>query len=660
VLPGVVPDTYGTANLQLTIEDQIFIQVMAGTNALYYKVDVHCYTPEISDITLGGRSASGGTQLNGIPIPKVGKGVGTPGDAWNAAGIVEGEIWFGTTQVGTNLALTVSPIGGAAYTTAVAANGNTEPVDFANNTAIPAVNGSYLYVKVQSPYEAYPDPSYYKIKLVQKGDDRAISGVTIGGKAVATGVMGTHSFPGSEAWGAYSNGAELAANNAGVASDVGAAGLASLQVNVATKPADLAVTYGWTITERDYTIEFQSSGVLTNVPSGAYIAIKVSTELGEEGWYKFRVYEKEIDSSLANLTMGGNPVTGLVAGVTGVVVKDSLASLGEVIAVPTSGEATVGYGLGPNVPTTWQTDGTALYGDTTPEGQVVYVRITAGETAFTSTYSFAVYTEAGIKATALRIGGTGSFDYKGNFSVTMTGPSTTNVGTAESSTTIPSGGTITINEGIAEGVGGGAGNVVYVTSTVGAGLTYRLAKTAGAAPADSAWQGPAGAIPPNFTAPIANNDVIWIEITAGSLKRYQKVTVTVTPFTLASARVSAIDIGGSFDAKGNFTPGTAVSDFGTPGEIAADADAGSVTLTAAVAGRASVSTTPTLVESAASYMIAKTTGEVPAEIDWQAPVTGATGTVAPTFTAIADGDVLWYKITLRSYIQIYKIVATVQ
>jgi hypothetical protein len=665
---GVIPTFAENPPTSFNAEDVLFVGVSRSARSnsyLYYTVAVHNTTPEIRDITLGGRSASGGQQLNGIPIQAFGTGLGIPGATWNDAAITAGEAWFGTSQASTSLALAVSPVATATnWEVAVVANGTTQPTGFASSPSITVADGHYLYIKATNTFPGGSEDAFYKVKLTAKNDSRAIGNITIGGKTVTAGPMGTHSFPGSEAWGNYSSGAELAPNNGSIAGGVGPAGLSNLAVVIGSPPVGATIGYGYTTTERDYNVDFSNTtGTLGSVPNGAFIALEVTSALGEKGWYKFLVYEKDVDSSLQSLTLGGNPISPMPQpDITGASVQSSLSSLGALVATATSGSATVKYGRGPLVndaPTGgWLDDGNTLVNITADEGAVVYVRVTAEETSFISTYSVALYTSAGIKADELTIGG--SVDAKGN--VTMNGRKMTTLGTPASTTGTATPGSATINDVAAAGSLG----TVYVSAAVGTGLGYRIAKTAGADPAGGDWRQPInGSI--GLTAPISNTEVIWIEVSGGSVTNYYKVPITVRAVSALDVEISSLDIGGTVDFKGNFTPGIDVSNLGTPAATAGAATPGAVTLTSIIAvgaapyggGAPTVSATPVLAEPTASYMISKTTGAEPTE--WFAPTDSGYGMVAPTFTApIVTGEVLWFKVTFQAFTNIYKIVVTVQ
>jgi hypothetical protein len=667
---GVIPSFSESVPTSFNAEYILFVGVSLSpvSNVYkYYAVALHNTTPEIADITLGGRSATGGTQLNGIPIQAYGSGVGTPGSTWNDASIVEGEVWFGSSQANSNLPLVVTPVVADTVTVAVA-NVGVEPTGFANSPNITVINGSYLYIKAENTYPSdnggtTVETAYYKIKLAQKSDSKGINGVTIGGKPVVVGQMGTHSFPGSESYGSYTNGAELAANNGGIASEVS---LDSLQISL-TGPTNGSIGYGYTPgdNERNYLIDFSNtSGILTNVPNGAFIALEVTSELGEKGWYKFRIYRGSIIATLSNLELGATDITSKVVpwlGTTPAVIVNGLSNLGTVTGTKTDNRASVDYGLGPlnaqNVPTGgWKTSG-ELFTATVPEGQTVYVRVTAEESSFTNTYSFALYTAAGVKATQAQIGGTSAVDTKGNVTVTMNGPTVTELNDiADSPAAIINGGVVELMDFVAAGVQSQTGNVVYVQSTVGTGLNYRVAKTSGAPPAEADWKPVEGSNPPAIAGPIANNDVLWIEVKGDTVTKYQKIVVTVKTSSAADAEIATLNVGGSIDAKGNYTGGTAVTSLGTPAATAGAVTAGSVTLTSTAAGAATVNAALTLVQPAyASYTFAKTAGTEPTI--WQS----LGQETNPSFEGpIVNGEALWFKVTLKDFVNIYKIVVTVQ
>ena len=540
VKPGVMPYFERAAQFNFESKDFLYIEVFSANHDrfLIYAIEVLKKTPAITDITLGGRSAAGGAQLNGIPIQQFGNGVGTPGSAWNDSAIQAGEVWFGTSQSGSALPLTVSAESeGTSWKYAVTDDAAADPsgafADSADSVNITPVDGKYLYIQSSMEAGGQTETAYYKIKLAAKSDDLAISGVTINGQGVTPGTMGTHSFPGSEAWGNYSNGAELAANNGGLAI-VGSGNTAQVIIAITGKPEGSAIRYGYTQTERDYLVDFSNTtGTLSDVPSGSYIALEVTSELGTTGWYKFRVFEQDIDATVREVTVGTVDITSsLQNNTTAVVVLDSLDSVGTITAAPSKTTATVKYGRGTVNPATgaiqppgdsaWQTSGALFTGAVEP-GTVAYIQVSAPTPGFVNTYSFALYTLADIKLNSFTVGGSGP----------APGTAPTDLGTpADTAAGVTAPGAITLTAATAAGAPDYTGQPVVSTAvSVSPGLSYRVAQTTGTAtPAENAWKAPMSfygmTFPPTFS-PISNNDVLWVEVSAGTFRKYYKIAAAV-------------------------------------------------------------------------------------------------------------------------------------
>ena len=655
---GVAPDSYGTTALALNPEDVVVIKKTVDGDDCYFQIAIHVTIPEIRDIVLDGRSASGGQQLSGIPLQQFGTGVGTPGNEWNDTAIVAGEVWFDSSKGGQALSLVVEALASDTTVSVGTSDGNTQP-SFSAASTITAANGQYLYVKTGN---TNGDTGFYKIKLTAKSTQRAISGVKINNIDVTPGPMGTHSFPGAEAWGAYSNGAELAPNNGSVAI-LGSAGLASVTVTV-TSPAGGEIKYGTTAanSERNYLIDFGSANTFSGINSGDFIALEVTSEMGEKGWYKFRVYEKDPNNTLTSLKLGNRDVLPeLVPGATGLVMLDDLSSVNfDVTAVANSNLATVDYGLGSmmfgtiNPPSAWQASGAGLV---TSAADIVYVRVTPEEpTVQATTYSFVMNSPDGIALNSLTIGGN-AFSPGSGVQVTSLGTPAATMG----GITAP--GDVAISIGIALGeldFFTGA-MIVNIQASVPTGISYRVALTANAAtqPGANDWKGVTYsygyAVAPTLTPPLASGNTIWVEVKGGTSVKYYKIVLTVAPLTAENAKITALNLGGTSGYFG-VTGGVDVADLGTEGESIDGSNgpaAGSVTLdatTAAGAGSPLLVTSNLTLPSGASSRVAKTTGAVPEAYAW----------VASDFAPISNNDVLWFEIKAGEFTRYYKIVVTVE
>jgi hypothetical protein len=653
---GVAPDSFDTsATKTLKPEDVVIIKKTVGAVTFYFQIAVHVTIPEIRDIVLDGRSASGGQQLNGIPVQQFGTGVGTPGAEWNDAALAAGEVWFDSSRAGQSLSLKVEALASDTTVSVGISDGTTQP-SFSAAATVTATNGHYLYVKTGN---ANGDTGFYKIKLAAKNTSRAISGVKINNIDVTPGPIGTHSFPGSEAWGNYSNGAELAANGGSVAI-IGNAGFASVSVT-ATAPQGGSILYGATpaSNERNYLIDFTETSTLTGLGNGDFIALEVTSEIGEKGWYKFRVYEKDPNNTLTSLKLGATEVlAGLMPGVTGLVILQDLTSVSfDVTAAASSANATVEYGLGSmgigsiSPPSAWQASGTGLV---TSAADIVYVRVTPEEpTVQANTYSFVMNSEAGIALTSFTIGGSAFSPGSGTAITDLGTPASTMGGVTAGS------GNISIGTALGELDFFTGAMIVNIQAGVSTGVSYRVALTTNAStqPGATDWRGvtypygPGYAVAPTLTPPLANGNTIWVEVAGGAITKYYKIVLTVAALTADNAKITALNLGG---VPGYFgvTGGVNVSDFGTEAAAINDAAAGSVTLdttTAAGTGSPLLVTSNLTLPSGASCRVAKTTGAVPEEYAW----------VASDFDPISNNDVLWFEVKAGEFTRYYKIVVTV-
>jgi hypothetical protein len=322
--PEVMPDFLeGTTKFDFASQDYLWVEVFSENHDAYnlYAIQVRTSTPTVLDIAYGGRSAEGGVLPNGEPIQKYGNGVGTPGATIAAA--VEGEVWFGDNQTSTALELAITTEDPA--TTVLAAVGSVGasetalfPANYVNPTPFEftPVNGNYLYLKSKSG-DSQGDTVYYKIKLVQKATDLTIGNVTIQGNSAAAvsfdvGTMGTNGFGGGEN---HADGALLGAD--GFKNILSSAPPANVTVDIGTKPSGAAFRYGHTDffnaqenvpSAGHITLTYQESNVLTEVKAGEYIAIEVTNELGDKGWYAFRVGIGH-NSDITNLTVNGESIT---------------------------------------------------------------------------------------------------------------------------------------------------------------------------------------------------------------------------------------------------------------------------------------------------------------------------------------------------------------
>lgn len=439
VKAGVLPNFVEEKVFSFDANDLLFVEVFSANldKFLIYAIQIHKRTPVISDISLGGRSASGGALLSGIPFQQFGAGMGTPGLTWNDPDIVEGAVWFGTSQEATSLSLAITPESpGITFQYAVVAGGADPTAAFADPPdpfTINVSDGSYLYIKSISDDTANGDIVYYKVKLVAKKDDRSLQSVSINGVNFGIGAMGTHSFPGSEAWGAYSNGAELATDGSGYRAINTTLATLETPVTITATPNDssLAILYGHTTVERNYEVDFGVSSNIGEVPNNDFIALEVTSELGEKGWYKFRVYIGRDGAALTSITIPGGvgsvtipaPNTAGTGTVAGSYTMSAAGPWSPTVVVAASEAAQVSYAVAATAatnPAAW-----ANAGDLTnvASAQYVVIRVVSENGRITNYYKVRlVYGSNDASLTSITIpGGVGS--------VTVPAPNTAVTGT---------------------------------------------------------------------------------------------------------------------------------------------------------------------------------------------------------------------------------------
>ncbi len=387
----------------------LYLEVFSANQdaVLFYKVAVTVVddTPVLFDVQLGGRSASGYSATS-ASVQKFGAGIGTPAATYDTA--IAGEVWFGSSQAGTAIAVSATPMLPSITNLRYAvASGSAAPA-FTSDATVTVADGDYLYVEA-SLTTTTDSVLIYKLKMVEKSDDRSLSSVTINGQAMTIGAMGTHSFPGEEYYGSYRNGAQLATTgNKGLYEVDDESGLAS--ITIAAVPADPALTIRYDIASldsglKDYYVFNHSprtdnaTGTFTNLSHGQYLAIQVTSEIGEAGWYAFRVAVGQSGADITGVTIDGVPVTSIGSAVTPSYgfLSGSLGSA--TIATPTaattvaaalasnSDEATVEYGVSSstsfwgmtfvNVPSTWNTTGVFEAGSISTTNCNIVIRVTS-------------------------------------------------------------------------------------------------------------------------------------------------------------------------------------------------------------------------------------------------------------------------------------------
>jgi len=372
-------------------DDYLFIEVFSENHDAFnvYAIQVHCRNPGLNDIIFDGRSLFGGVEASGRPITKYGD-PGKPGTAWDNVE-QDGEALFPEGQTG-NVRMSLRPEVPYLKVWVAVASGTTEP-DFStggfNGTAVgwdltnggavngdPIIDGAYkpaaggdsesggisvtlaannfVYIKVEGSDDS--ELSFYKLKMVSKSNNRDITNprfeiydgnTLVGTYPVSSGRMGTASWSGSEAYGAYSNGAEVEGKTGDTdngqhlnnvenpsvlslyldseMSTTGATGLRGQPGSDKTKddhfgqrpPANLRVVFK---ADFDGDIKFcqprknQRDAAEFNITSGDFgkligfwwWGVEVTSAMGEKGWYKFatRIGSQKADI-LDNLTING-------------------------------------------------------------------------------------------------------------------------------------------------------------------------------------------------------------------------------------------------------------------------------------------------------------------------------------------------------------------
>jgi hypothetical protein len=329
--PNFVTDSTFT----FTALDYLWVEIFSENHDDYkiYAIEVRLSgAPSVTNLFLGDRAAKADMRPNGQPIKQYGTGLGTPNA--DLSQVTEGEIWFGNDQAGQSLAVaaevedpdtTVLIATGAAGASA----DTLFPAGYTSPENIEAVNGNYVYIKAVSADTQSPQISYYKLKLVSKKTGLAISGITISGTGGTPvffnpGTMGTNGFGGGEN---HSNGAgyvPAVPNGDPAHTDFdyknigGTSSATNVTVAIANKPEGATFRYGHTDffnaqedvsnVSQSIILHYQDSATLSNVSTNEYIAVEVTNELGDKGWYAFRVRIGNNDD-ISALSVDGNTIT---------------------------------------------------------------------------------------------------------------------------------------------------------------------------------------------------------------------------------------------------------------------------------------------------------------------------------------------------------------
>lgn len=291
--------------LSLEHDDLVWIEVFSANldQYLIYAIKVHKRTPLLSGLTLNYQYPG---QTYSV-THSYGLNLGTPGASADDPSLVPGEIWYGKTQENSTLTITAQ----AEMTDSVVTVSGS--ADFTSPSGVQAVNNSFFYIRSVSGQEE-GETIYYKIKLVQKNDDLSLAGgkVSINGVDATAGRMGAHSLVGQEAWGAFNDGAVL--DNGGYVSINTTAETAANPVTVTaslTTPTGVTVEYGHTSNDRDYLVDddnWSSESNLGTLLSNEYVVLRLTSELGVRGWYKFRIRIGRTGIGLSSITINNASV----------------------------------------------------------------------------------------------------------------------------------------------------------------------------------------------------------------------------------------------------------------------------------------------------------------------------------------------------------------
>jgi hypothetical protein len=673
---GQLPEFVEASTFTFDYGDSLYVEVFSANHdkVLFYQVEVAEAVALINDITVDGRSASGGVELSGIPIPKFGNGVGKPGTSLEDTALEAGEVWYGTSREGSEVALTVTPKFASTKYQVASGSETTAPafVDATDSDKVTLTSGNFVYVHTTG--EGGTQDAYYKIKLTPKDDNTTLATVTINGQTMTLGQKGTHSFPGAEAYGNYSNGAELDTNGGSSYTATALSDLNSVTITATAGSDKATVTYGHATDERNYLIEYGASGALGKLKADEYIAVEVTSELGDKGWYKFNAPL----SALSALSVGSVAVTPVKYAVRNGTFGINVTGNPPVVLVPPAEFGSLAFNI---------TKG-AGFENATIEYAVRASGLPAANAWSTTLPTIADGTGIMIRITdTANIGGAPSYEGYQYFGVVVAkdGPpeiSTLGIGAQFSMQTYtwvplitaPSLGTP--NSDISQVVAGSltakpaqiptAGMPIMGTAGNGVALTY--AKTTGTAPADSAFVASVaagyGAPTPNYN--FADGDVIWVKAVRGEYTNYYKVNVTV--LDVNGPILTELLIQGDFNGE-TYTYGyTATVNTGKPAAtLEGITTPGSVTLaTAKVASNTDgLFLVGTDDDSANSVYYTKTTGAAPSEdAEWvvETPMDffGMTIYIPPAMAGFANGDVLWARITDETNTTYYKIVVTVE
>jgi len=302
-------------------EDILYVEVFSENHDKFmiYAIVVHNRKPGLLDMTLDGKSAMGGKTIEGRPIPSFGD-LGTPADT--AEGATAGEIMFDVAKLANSLDITLTPevlstkarVTTAAEGAAPVFTGDSVGVTggIISDLRINPITDGYIYIEVSGDGDNY-GTSFYKLKMIAKNNDRSIksakfvwyNGTTkIDEKVVVVGRMGTESWSGGEAYGNYNNGAEVAGGGTGDSQTMPANRTSFVELyqdSTSTRPPenfrltlelegndpDLKFAYDFSKNQRSQPAFLNTTGDFGKLIGFYWIAVEVTSGMGEKGWYKF-------------------------------------------------------------------------------------------------------------------------------------------------------------------------------------------------------------------------------------------------------------------------------------------------------------------------------------------------------------------------------------
>jgi hypothetical protein len=350
VQPYFVPDT----TFSFESEDFLFVEVFSENQDQYliYAIVVHARNPGLLDLTLDGRSAMGGKTTEGRPIASFGD-LGAPADS--PAGITvesEGTIAFNDESAGTPIPVTLMPEVASATARITTASPGAAPLfsgpfvgadgGTISGLSVAAVDGNYIYIEVKGD-GTYGALSYYKLKMTAKKNDRRLKtakfvwydgNTKLGEQSLGIGTMGTHSFSGGENYGNYDNGAEVVGGS-GTSQAMPASSTSimtlyddaggqrppanfRLSLELEGEDSDLQFAFDYTKNQRSQP-QFVIPGVDGTGEFGKligfyWIAVEVTTPMGEKGWYKFGSRIGSESADIGSIKINDVALTPLPAG----------------------------------------------------------------------------------------------------------------------------------------------------------------------------------------------------------------------------------------------------------------------------------------------------------------------------------------------------------